>query len=251
MSDNSTENGVSFNFDDIILFEDDDILVINKPDGLIVHHGAGVDSGTLYDYLLLRYKGDDKTFINDYRLGIVHRLDKDTSGLMVIAKNRESADNLIEQFKNHIVQKKYKALSYGKFKAPFGEIDAPLARSASNRKKFAVQKPGEGREAFTSYKVEEEVLYGKNGKNAVNLVDVSIKTGRTHQIRVHLSSIGHPIVNDTVYGKNRIRDIENLGLMLEAYSLTFVHPKTKEQKAFLLPLAPKFEVALNYFRNNL
>lgn len=240
----------AFNFDDIIIYEDDDVVVINKPQGLVVHHGAGIESGTLYDYLLSRYNGNDDVFINDYRLGIVHRLDKDTSGLMVVAKNKESADNLIEQFKNHTIVKKYKALAFGKFKAPFGEIDAPLARSQSNRKKFAVEKKGKGREAFTSYKVEKEVLYGKNGKNAVNLVDVSIKTGRTHQIRVHLSSIGHPIVNDTVYGKNRIRDIEALGLMLEAYSLTFVHPKTKEQKAFILPLAPKFETALNYFSTN-
>lgn len=243
------EGKQDFSFENCIVFEDEDILVINKPSSLVVHHGAGIESGTVYDYLFSRYDGNDETFINDYRLGIVHRLDKETSGLMVIAKNKESAVSLIEQFKNHSVSKKYKALSYGIFKTPFGDITSPLGRSNSNRKKFAVKKEGEGREAFTHYNVEETVFYGKNNKNAINLLDVSIKTGRTHQIRVHLSSIGHPIVNDSVYGKNRIKDIEQLGLMLEAYELKFSHPKKTEQMTFSLPLAPCFFKALDYFKN--
>lgn len=231
-----------------ILFEDDDILLINKPLGLVVHHGAGVESNTLYDYLIERYPNVSDEFKNDFRMGIVHRLDKDTTGLMVIAKNIESATNLIEQFKAHSIKKEYTALCYAFFNTLSGTIDAPLGRSKSNRKKFSVQKDGSGKNAISHYEVEDQFLYGKNNKNAIALLKVTIETGRTHQIRVHMSSIGHPVVNDTVYGKNRWKEGEELGLMLEATSLAFDHPRTSKRLEFSLPLSERFSKAIKLIK---
>lgn len=231
-----------------ILFEDDDILLINKPLGLVVHHGAGVESNTLYDYLIERYPNVSDEFKNDFRMGIVHRLDKDTTGLMVIAKNIESATNLIEQFKAHSIKKEYTALCYAFFNTLSGTIDAPLGRSKSNRKKFSVQKDGSGKNAISHYEVEDQFLYGKNNKNAIALLKVTIETGRTHQIRVHMSSIGHPVVNDTVYGKNRWKEGEELGLMLEATSLAFDHPRTSKRLEFNLPLSERFSKAIELIK---
>lgn len=231
-----------------ILYEDDDILLINKPLGLVVHHGAGVESNTLYDYLIERYPNVSDEFKNDFRMGIVHRLDKDTTGLMVIAKNIESATNLIEQFKAHSIKKEYTALCYAFFNTLSGTIDAPLGRSKSNRKKFSVQKDGSGKNAISHYEVEDQFLYGKNNKNAIALLKVTIETGRTHQIRVHMSSIGHPVVNDTVYGKNRWKEGEELGLMLEATSLAFDHPRTSKRLEFNLPLSERFSKAIKLIK---
>lgn len=231
-----------------ILFEDDDILLINKPLGLVVHHGAGVESNTLYDYLIERYPNVSDEFKNDFRMGIVHRLDKDTTGLMVIAKNIDSATNLIEQFKAHSIKKEYTALCYAFFNTLSGTIDAPLGRSKSNRKKFSVQKDGSGKNAISHYEVEDQFLYGKNNKNAIALLKVTIETGRTHQIRVHMSSIGHPVVNDTVYGKNRWKEGEELGLMLEATSLVFDHPRTSKRLEFNLPLSERFSKAIELIK---
>lgn len=231
-----------------ILYEDDDILLINKPLGLVVHHGAGVESNTLYDYLIERYPNVSDEFKNDFRMGIVHRLDKDTTGLMVIAKNIESATNLIEQFKAHSIKKEYTALCYAFFNTLSGTIDAPLGRSKSNRKKFSVQKDGSGKNAISHYEVEDQFLYGKNNKNAIALLKVTIETGRTHQIRVHMSSIGHPVVNDTVYGKNRWKEGEELGLMLEATSLAFDHPRTSKRLEFNLPLSERFSKAIELIK---
>lgn len=231
-----------------ILFEDDDILLINKPLGLVVHHGAGVESNTLYDYLIERYPNVSDEFKNDFRMGIVHRLDKDTTGLMVIAKNIESATNLIEQFKAHSIKKEYTALCYAFFNTLSGTIDAPLGRSKSNRKKFSVQKDGSGKNAISHYEVEDQFLYGKNNKNAIALLKVTIETGRTHQIRVHMSSIGHPVVNDTVYGKNRWKEGGELGLMLEATSLAFDHPRTSKRLEFNLPLSERFSKAIELIK---
>lgn len=231
-----------------ILFEDDDILLINKPLGLVVHHGAGVESNTLYDYLIERYPNVSDEFKNDFRMGIVHRLDKDTTGLMVIAKNIESATNLIEQFKAHSIKKEYTALCYAFFNTLSGTIDAPIGRSKSNRKKFSVQKDGSGKNAISHYEVEDQFLYGKNNKNAIALLKVTIETGRTHQIRVHMSSIGHPVVNDTVYGKNRWKEGGELGLMLEATSLAFDHPRTSKRLEFNLPLSERFLKAIELIK---
>lgn len=231
-----------------ILFEDDDILLINKPLGLVVHHGAGVESNTLYDYLIERYPNVSDEFKNDFRMGIVHRLDKDTTGLMVIAKNIESATNLIEQFKAHSIKKEYTALCYAFFNTLSGTIDAPLGRSKSNRKKFSIQKDGSGKNAISHYEVEDQFLYGKNNKNAIALLKVTIETGRTHQIRVHMSSIGHPVVNDTIYGKNRWKEGGELGLMLEATSLAFDHPRTSKRLEFNLPLSERFLKAIELIK---
>ena len=231
-----------------ILFEDDDILLINKPLGLVVHHGAGVESNTLYDYLIERYPNVSDEFKIDFRMGIVHRLDKDTTGLMVIAKNIESATNLIEQFKAHSIKKEYTALCYAFFNTLSGTIDAPLGRSKSNRKKFSIQKDGSGKNAISHYEVEDQFLYGKNNKNAIALLKVTIETGRTHQIRVHMSSIGHPVVNDTVYGKNRWKEGGELGLMLEATSLAFDHPRTSKRLEFNLPLSERFLKAIELIK---
>lgn len=211
-----------------ILYEDDDLAVVVKPRGMVVHPAAGHPDGTLVNALLARL--DSLGGIGgELRPGIVHRLDKETSGLMLVAKNDETQEALSRMLKDREIEKHYRALAEGKFKEPEGEIDAPIDRSKKDRKKMAVDP--DGRPALTRWKVLAE-------GNGCTLLDVHILTGRTHQIRVHLKSIGHPVCGDELYGYEKGAKVPCL--MLHAYSLAFAHPKTKEKMSFQAPLPDDF-----------
>ena len=211
-----------------ILYEDGDLAVVIKPRGMVVHPAAGHPDGTLVNALLGRL--DSLGGIGgELRPGIVHRLDKETSGLMLVAKNDESQEELSRMLKDREIEKHYRALAEGRFRETEGEIDAPIGRSRRDRKKMAVDP--EGRPALTRWKVLAEGA-------ACALLDVRILTGRTHQIRVHLRSIQHPVCGDELYGYEK--GIKVPCLMLHAYSLRFSHPRTKEEMTFQAPLPEDF-----------
>ena len=215
-----------------ILYEDEDLAVVVKPRGMVVHPAAGHPDGTMVNALLFRL--DSLGGIGgELRPGIVHRLDKETSGLMLVAKNDETQEALSRMLKDREIEKHYRALAEGKFREPEGEIDAPIDRSKKDRKKMAVDP--EGRPAVTRWKV----IAGGNG---CTLLDVHILTGRTHQIRVHLRSIGHPVCGDELYGFEK--GVKVPCLMLHAYSLKFNHPRTKEEMQFTAELPEDFKNGL-------
>lgn len=200
-----------------IVYEDSDIIVVNKQKGLVVHPGNGNPNGTLVNAIMAHCK-DLSGIGGELRPGIVHRIDKDTSGLLIIAKNDFSHLNLVEQIKNHEVKKTYLALVRGRIKEQEATIDMPIARDEKNRIKMAVDKSGKS--AITHFKVLKKY-------ENYTFLEVNIETGRTHQIRVHLSKIGFPIVGDEVYsnGKN---PFGVHGQMLHSYRLEFKHPRTGE-----------------------
>jgi 23S rRNA pseudouridine1911/1915/1917 synthase len=202
-----------------IIYEDNDIIVVNKPKGLVVHPANGNPDGTLVNAIMAICKDSLSGIGGEIRPGIVHRLDKDTSGILIIAKNDVSHINLSEQIKNHEVEKTYIALVKGIVKENEATIKMPIGRSPKDRKKMAVVK--EGKEAITHFKV-------LNRYDNYTLLEVKIETGRTHQIRVHLSQIGYPVVGDSTYsnGKNEW-GIE--GQCLHARSLKFKHPTTNKE----------------------
>ncbi len=212
-----------------ILYEDADILVINKPPGLVVHPAVGHERGTLVN-ALLHHCRDLGGIGGEQRPGIVHRLDQDTSGVMVVAKNERAMQRVGNQFRNREVRKEYQALVWGCPEPPQGRIETRIGRSSGNRKKMSVQVPG-GRPAVTHYRVVEE--YG-----AVSLLAVRIETGRTHQIRVHMAHIGHPVVGDAMYGRGRRDPLPAPAVrqMLHAASLSFTHPTTGDRLEFIAPL---------------
>ncbi len=203
-----------------VLYEDDDMAVVEKPVGMVVHPSEGYNGPTLVNALLYLFK-TLSTVGGENRQGIVHRLDKDTSGLILVAKNDEMHLLLKEQFEKREVEKHYTAIVYGKIKEKSGEIHAPIKRSEKERKKMAVSSAG--KEALTYFTVLEE--YG----NATRL-DVQIVTGRTHQIRVHMAYIGHPVLGDVLYGYKKMPNKKRL--MLHASALSFVHPITKQKMHF-------------------
>ncbi len=211
-----------------ILYEDEDLAVVVKPRGLVVHPAAGHPDGTLVNALMARLESLGGIG-GELRPGIVHRLDKETSGLMLVAKNDETQEALSRMLKDREIEKHYRALAEGWFKEPEGEIDAPIGRSKRDRKKMAVDP--EGRQAVTRWKVLAE-------GTACTLLDVHILTGRTHQIRVHLKSIGHPVCGDELYGFEK--GVKVPCLMLHAYSLSFEHPETHEKMTFQAPLPEDF-----------
>ena len=218
-----------------IIYEDDDIIVVNKPKGMVVHPANGNPDGTLVNAIMAICKDSLSGIGGEIRPGIVHRLDKDTSGLLIIAKNDEAHVNVSEQIKNHEVKKTYIALVRGIIKENEATIDMPIGRSTSDRKKMAVNK--KGKNAITHIKVLKR--YDK-----YTLVEVNIETGRTHQIRVHLSFIGYPIIGDTTYsnGKN---EFNVQGQCLHAKKLEFVHPITGKKMELEAPLPQYFQEIIN------
>lgn len=219
-----------------IVFEDEAIIVVNKPSGMVVHPAAGAYSGTLANALAFHFQ-QLSARAGSIRPGLVHRLDKDTSGLLVVAKTDEAHENLAEQFRSRKVFKNYVALVYGVVKLPTGRIEQPLARDPRNRTRMAVVSGG--REALSLFTVRRSYA-------AFTLLDVELKTGRTHQIRVHLSWLKHPVVGDELYSAGRDNSVQNVRLrarirklnrqFLHAQQLGFRHPQTGEQVQFVAPL---------------
>lgn len=211
-----------------ILYQDDDLAVVVKPCGMVVHPAAGNEDGTLVNALLhhLDHLG---SIGGEMRPGIVHRLDKDTSGLLLVAKNDAAQLSLSRQLQERQMEKHYRALVEGIPKEPSGRIEAPIARSKKDRKKMAVDL--EGRMAITEWQILE------TGRGCA-LLDVHILTGRTHQIRVHMKHLGHPVCGDPIYGSGRGVSVPRL--MLHAYSLSFTHPATGERMTFSVPLPEAF-----------
>ncbi len=205
-----------------VLYEDDYILILDKPAGVVVHPGAGNWNGTLVSGLVNHW-GKIPEGLDKNRPGIVHRLDKDTSGLMLIAKNARAVAYYSDLFKQHKIQKKYIALVYGKVPERIGDISSNIARHPVDRKKMTVVDPQEGRYAETHYKVIGYYVNPKDPKNTYTLVEVLLKTGRTHQIRVHFKHLGYPLVGDRVYSGRRLRGLypEASRQLLHAYSLKF------------------------------
>jgi len=213
-----------------IIYEDQDILIVNKEKGIVVHPGNGNPDGTLVNAVMAKCKDSLSGIGGKIRPGIVHRIDKDTSGLVIIAKNDKAHIDISNQIKNREVVKVYIALVRGVIKENEATINMPISRSTKDRKKMAVDK--KGKEAITEFKVLKKY-------EGYTLIEVRIKTGRTHQIRVHMSEIGYPIVGDAVYSNGR-NPFNVCGQMLHAAKLEFIHPTTKEIVKFEAPLPEYF-----------
>ena len=221
-----------------IYYEDDDVIVINKPSGMVVHPALGNYSGTLVNALMYHCK--DLSGIGGVnRAGIVHRIDKDTSGLLVCCKSDLAMKSLSHQFLEKTVDRKYIAICYGVINHNLGRIDAPLGRDPENRKRYAIV--DDGKHAVTNFRVLERF-------KEYSLLELSLETGRTHQIRVHMKYIGHPVVGDPLYGPRNV--IGDHGQYLHAMTLGFTHPRTGERLEFTSPLPDFFNEFLESLRNN-
>ncbi len=220
-----------------IVYEDDDLLVVNKPKGMVVHPAAGNYTGTLVNALLFHCKGRLSSINGVIRPGIVHRIDKNTSGLLIVAKNDNSHNMLAEQIKAHSFTREYMAVVTGRFKDKTGTIDAPIGRSKYDRKKMCVTELN-SKNAVTHYEVVEE--FGN-----YSLMRFRLETGRTHQIRVHCAYVGHPVYGDDVYGK-AVKGIE--GQCLHAIKIGFIHPTTNEYLEFDSELPEYFKSVLEKLR---
>ena len=218
----------------VIVYEDEDLLIINKESGMVVHPAPGHYTGTLVNALLYKYKNlaGDK-----FRPGIVHRLDKDTSGLMIVAKNEEMLQKISKMISKKEVERKYLAIVDGLIKHDTGEIDAPIGRDRNNRQKMAVTDVN-SKEAITHFKVLERF-------NNNTYIECILDTGRTHQIRVHLSYIGYPVNNDPLYGKGKCTEF---GQMLHSYSIKFKHPRTGKEIKYEVDPPKEFLDKLDYLR---
>ena len=228
-----------------IVFEDEFLAVINKPAGMVVHPGAGVQSGTLANAIAYHFQLEQSAINSDQaemRIGIVHRLDKDTSGLIVVAKNDEIHEALSEQFRERTVYKSYMALVHGQTDENTGKIDVPIGRNKHNRLRMKVATYG--RTALTLWRVRKRF-------DKFTLLDVEIKTGRTHQIRVHMGYINHPVVGDEIYNEGRDNTVADTNVrnaintmrrfFLHAEKLSFTHPKTAERMDFKQELPPELK----------
>ena len=234
-----------------VVYEDDCIIVINKPKGMVVHPAPGNYSGTLVNALLYHCRDSLSGIGGVMRPGIVHRIDKDTSGLLVVAKNDEAHAALSEELKYHGIEREYRALVTGGFKDDTGTVNYPIGRHPVDRKKQAVILDGSGsaREAITHYEVLERF-------GGVSYLALKLETGRTHQIRVHMSYTGHPLLGDEVYQKNKTQFEKRhpqlfQGQALHAKKLSLTHPKTKERMTFECELPKEFEKALQLLRNDI
>ncbi len=231
-----------------IVYEDDDIIVVNKPSGMVVHPAAGNEDGTLVNALLY-HCGDSLSGIGGVeRPGIVHRIDKDTGGLLVVAKNDAAHQCLSEQLKDHTVSRVYTAILVGNLREEAGVVDAPIGRNPTDRKKMAVLRPGQGfsRRAVTHYEVLERY-------RGFCLVKCVLETGRTHQIRVHMAHLGHPLMGDTVYGGGKTPfETANKSLIhgqcLFAAELTLIHPRTGKSMTFVCDLPDEMKALIDKLR---
>ena len=222
-----------------IVYEDDDLLVVNKPKGMVVHPAPGNSDGTLVNALLYHCKGSLSGINGVIRPGIVHRIDKDTSGLLMVAKNDRAHLGLAEQIKEHSFDRVYETVVYGQFKEDSGTVNAPIGRHPVDRKRMAVI-ASHSREAVTHFQVLERL-------NGFTHLRVQLETGRTHQIRVHMAYIGHPVAGDPVYGPRKVIS-ELHGQCLHAREIGFTHPVTGERMHFSSPLPDYFVRFLDQVR---
>lgn len=214
-----------------ILYEDEELLVVNKPKGMVVHPSAGHYSQTLVNGLLFHCKGQLSGINGVFRPGIVHRIDKDTTGSLIVCKSERAHKAIAEQLKEHSITRKYRAIVYGNFNKESGTIDAPIGRDVKDRKKMAVNEKN-GKNAVTHYRVLQQF-------RGFSYIECQLETGRTHQIRVHMTSIGHPLLGDLVYGK-RNGKFHVQGQCLHAMTIGFIHPATNEYMEFSAPLPDYF-----------
>lgn len=222
-----------------VIYEDDDIIVINKPKGFVVHPASGNWDGTLVNALLYHCRGSLSDINGVIRPGIVHRIDKDTTGLLVVAKNNQAHLKLSSQLKKHDIDRTYEAIVLGNVKEDSGRISAPIGRHPNNRKKMAINYKN-GKPAVTFFKVLER--FGR-----YTYIQLILETGRTHQIRVHMASLGHPVAGDTVYGE-QCKHLTEEGQALHARYLRLTHPRTGENMIFEAPLPDYFVNFLDYLR---
>ena len=224
-----------------IVYEDDDVMVVNKPAGMVVHPGAGNFTGTLINAIAYYLKDLDGFDANDPEVGLVHRIDKDTSGLLVVAKTPDAKTALGKQFFNKTTHRSYNALVWGNVVEDEGRIEGNISRDPKNRLRMKVfaSDSGVGKSAVTHYRVIERYGY-------TTLVECVLETGRTHQIRVHIASLGHPIVGDSVYGGST--KLYGKGQLLHACMLTLTHPHTGEKMCFTAPLPDAFKQTLRTLR---
>ncbi len=223
-----------------IVYEDEELLVVNKPQGMVVHPAPGNYKGTLVNALLYHCKGELSGINGVIRPGIVHRIDKNTSGLLMVAKTNRAHISLAEQIKEHSFSRRYKAIVYGKFKETEGTVNAPIGRNKKNREKMCVTAEN-SREAITHYRVIEEF-------SKASFVECILETGRTHQIRVHMSHLGHPVIGDDLYGVKK-EMFQLSGQLLHAYLIGFVHPVTKKYMEFTAPIPGYMEDVLSKLKN--
>ena len=223
-----------------IVYEDSDLLVINKPQGMVVHSAAGHSDGTLVNALLAHCKDELSDINGVLRPGIVHRIDKDTSGLMLACKNNFTHLKLADMLSRHEIVREYRALVYGFVKEDKGMIDAPIGRSTNDRRKMAVNK--DGKSAVTHFEVVERL-------GDITDLKLILETGRTHQIRVHMAYIGHPVVGDPVYAARR-KNYGLAGQALHSRAITFVHPRTGETMHFEVDIPDYYKAVINSFKGN-
>ncbi len=240
-----------------IIYEDKDLLVINKPAGIVMHPGAGNYDKTIVNALIHHDKDSLSTIGDELRPGIVHRIDKNTSGLVVIAKNNETHENLSKQFSDHTIIREYQLLIWGKLKPSSGKIETLISRSSKNRQLMEVSR-SKGKRAITNYKTLE--VFENDKTPTFSLVECKLETGRTHQIRVHMTHLGNNIVGDDKY-KKKYKKIRNIDLLLEgvilklnrqflhAKTLGFVHPKTNEEMIFSSNLPNELNDLLKMLKN--
>ena len=224
-----------------ILYEDSDVILINKPKNMVVHPAAGHYTGTLVNALMYHCRGDLSGINGVLRPGIVHRIDKDTTGVLIVCKNDRAHNALAEQLKEHSITRKYHAIVCGNLKEDEGTVDAPLGRHPQDRKKMAIVRSG-GKRAVTHYRVLER--FGND-----TYIECQLETGRTHQIRVHMASLGHPLLGDEIYGRAK-SPFKLEGQTLHAMVLGFIHPTTGEYMEFEAPLPEYFEKLLEKLRKS-